>query len=295
VGGIISDGSGTIALTKAGTGTLTLSGANTYSQATTVNGGTLAVATGGQIANAGGGFVVGSTANTNAALAITGGSVSDSTTTGNAWASTLNAGYGANGSGFVTLTSGTLAAQRQLFIGNSNGSANGAFAAMTMTGGTLNVGSYFGIGFNTNTSGVFSQSGGVVTQSQTSGAGATILGSGAGAFGMANLSGGTFNASAGGIYVAENGAGTGILDISGSASVTAGNVGVRFGNDSSASTGIVNLLGGTLTTKHRAAGQRQWDGDIQLQRRHPEAERRQRHLPDRTDQRLCLWRGRHDP
>jgi fibronectin-binding autotransporter adhesin len=241
-------GSQKTALTKSGAGTQTLSGANTYTGATTVNGGTLAVTTGGQIANTGGGFVVGSVAGTNAALAITGGSVSDSTTTGNAWASAMNVGFGSNGSGFVSLSSGTLAAQRQLFIGNSNGSTNGAYGAMTMTGGTLNVGSYFGIGFNTNTSGVFNQTGGVVTQSQTGGAGSTILGSGAGAFGVANLGGGTFNASAGGIYVAENGAGTGILNVSGSAAVTAGNVGLRFGNNAAASTGILNLLGGTVTT-----------------------------------------------
>ena len=39
--GVISNGSGTISLTKVGTGTLTLSGLNTYSGATTVNAGTL--------------------------------------------------------------------------------------------------------------------------------------------------------------------------------------------------------------------------------------------------------------
>jgi fibronectin-binding autotransporter adhesin len=241
-------GSRVTALTKTGAGTQTLSGANTYTGATKVAGGTLEVATGGAIANAVGGFEVGNTANTNAVLAITGGSVSDSTTTGNAWASTMIVGYGSNGRGFATLSSGTLSARRQLFIGNSNGSANGAHGAMTMSGGVLNVGSYFGVAFNTNTYGVFNQTGGAVTQSQTSGAGSTLLGSGAGAVGVMNLSGGTFNASAGGIHVAENGAGTGILNISGSAAVTAGNVGLRFGNDASASTGILNLLGGTVTT-----------------------------------------------
>ncbi len=40
-GGIIRNGSGTIALSKSGTGTLTLSGANTYTGTTTVNAGTL--------------------------------------------------------------------------------------------------------------------------------------------------------------------------------------------------------------------------------------------------------------
>ncbi len=45
-GGVIQNGSGTVALTKTGTGTLTLTGANTHSGTTSINGGTLALSGG---------------------------------------------------------------------------------------------------------------------------------------------------------------------------------------------------------------------------------------------------------
>jgi autotransporter-associated beta strand protein len=50
-GGILQDGSATLALTKIGGGALTLSGISTYSGATTVSGGTLAIANSGSIAS----------------------------------------------------------------------------------------------------------------------------------------------------------------------------------------------------------------------------------------------------
>ncbi|MFH1044538.1 MAG: autotransporter-associated beta strand repeat-containing protein, partial [Pseudomonadota bacterium] len=46
-GGVITDATGTLALTKTGTGTLTLTGANTYSGTTTISAGTLQVGDGG--------------------------------------------------------------------------------------------------------------------------------------------------------------------------------------------------------------------------------------------------------
>jgi len=47
--------------------------------------------------------------------------------------------------------------------------------------------------------------------------------------------------------VPENGTSTGTLNVSGTAAVTAGNIGVKIGNSSSAVAGTLNLLGGTLT------------------------------------------------
>ena len=243
--GIISGPGG---LTKGGSSTLTLSGANTFGGATTVGAGTLSIPAGGQIASAGSGggnyIVVGNTAGQNALLNIAGGSV-NLYSSGNAWASYLQVGSGANDRGFVNLTSGTFNPQRHLVLGN-----NGGFGAMTMSGGTLTIGSYFILGFNqsgTGGNGIFNQTGGAVAQYQTSGNGATLIGSGNGSVGLMNLSGGTFDASAGGIFLPENGASTGTLNISGTAAVTAGNAGVKMGNSASAVAGTLNLLGGTLT------------------------------------------------
>jgi autotransporter-associated beta strand protein len=81
--GVISNGTGTLALTKVGTGTMTLSGANTYTGATTVNAGTLALGAANRIADtsalvlAGGTFATGGFSETLGTLTLSGNSTLD--------------------------------------------------------------------------------------------------------------------------------------------------------------------------------------------------------------------------
>ncbi len=65
VGGVISNGSGTISITKSGTGTWTVGGANTYTGITTVSSGTFAISASERLTNAGELSLSGGTFSTN--------------------------------------------------------------------------------------------------------------------------------------------------------------------------------------------------------------------------------------
>lgn len=139
VAGVISNGSGTPGLTKAGSGTMTLSGANTFSGVTTVNAGVLSVGAANNLgANPGSGVTnqltlnggalavtAGFTANANAGITIgsSGGTVDV------AASQRLIQGGGFYGTGNFTKTG-----QGTLSLTNT---AGGYAGAITVTNGTL--------------------------------------------------------------------------------------------------------------------------------------------------------------
>lgn len=192
--------------------------------------------------------VVGSTAAANGVLEINGATVNYNTMNGAdgaAFRASLTIGtIGTNGTGAgaLRLNSGSLTTYRQLAAGG----ANGAYGAFTQTGGTTNVGGFLALGLGTGT-GVFTQSGGIYNQTTSP----ITNGAGAGSNGVIRLTGSAvFNVNGtvdNGLWVGE--AGTGRLSVSGNAALNfaIGNNGLQLGRGA-AGVGVVNLLGGNVTT-----------------------------------------------
>lgn len=232
----------------AGLGTIALTAANTWTGATNIEN-TKVVLTGSinaaNTANAGL-ITVGDTAATNALLVVSGGTIN---ATRNAIPS-IAVGSVANANGAINLSSGTINTTNEFHLGRGAG----AYGALTMSGGVLNSGGWLVVGLN-NDRASLNQSGGTINVNANR---MTIAAGGTGSIGVASISGnGVLNATAagggnnGGIYVAENG--IGVLNVSGSAAVNVATNGVRIGQVAG-STGIVNLLGGTLTSNLVARG-----------------------------------------
>jgi autotransporter-associated beta strand protein len=241
LGGAIT-GTGGLMITGAGTVTLTGTG-STYSGLTTIANGALVLSAGtlSTGANTTSTLYIGNNNASNGILKIAGATV----TLGETNAPSLRIGNSAGAAGDLQVSSGSLTTTSELHIGNNLGV--GVYGGATISGGTVTSGSWLLVG-SSNDHSVLNQTGGaisVTTNNFDTAAGNTA------SIGVVNASGGTITASAGGIYAGEYG--TGIINVSGTASDTAGTNGVLLGRYAGA-VGVVNLMGGTITTPKISLG-----------------------------------------
>ncbi|MEO5912613.1 MAG: autotransporter-associated beta strand repeat-containing protein [Luteolibacter sp.] len=261
-GGIIQNGGGTglLGLIKRGAGTWTLTNnANNATSNLSVDSGKLVLANTGSYGctNAAGAVAVNTSVigyNANGVLEINGATVNynNSSNADNlAYRTTLLIGATiGNSAGAVRLNSGSLTSFRQLTVAGVNGS----FGGYTQTGGTTNVGGFLAVGLGTSI-GVLNQSGGIYNQTTYP----ITLAASTGSAALVNLSGSAvFNVNGtvdNGLWVGENAGAA--LNVSGSAALNFAvtNNGLQLARNAAAS-GVVNLLGGNVTTPkvYRGAG-----------------------------------------
>ncbi len=241
--GVISGGASKSGLSKSGAGTLTLTNSgNAIDDAVNVNAGTLNFQ--GSHANTTQADYVGSAAGANAILNIALGSSFGANYNPGQFTSSMVVGGDATGAGSVRLNGGALSVGSQFGLG----SGTGGYAAYTQNSGSATTGSFLVVGLNNDRS-VANFNGGTMTIGSNM---ISVAAGNAGSIGVMNVAGGTVNSLAtggygptiGGIFVGEFGTGT--------LNVTGGNLnlsgwGLRIGHNSGA-TGVVNLLGGTVTT-----------------------------------------------
>ena len=235
VGGVIS-GVG-FGLTKSGSSTMVLSGASTYTGATIVSAGTL-ILTGsinaGNTANVG--QVSVGTATDDAVLRVNGGTLNATKTA----VPSISVGASTFGNGAMYLTSGTVNATSELWMGN----AAGVYGSFTMDLGTANVGSWLAAGRSGN--GLLKVNGGTLTVSTNNIVAASFLG----ASGELTFTGGITNvtntgAAQGRLIAGESG--SGVLNVSGTAVVNVSGPSGVFLGIFGTGVGIANLRGGTVT------------------------------------------------
>ena len=234
--GSINDGGvGLEGLRKRGTGTLTLSGSNTYSSTTTLENGTVVISGSNGLA---GPVLVGTTTTSTAKLVMTGGSVNATLGT----APTIQIGGATNVTGAFQMSGGTLSTASEIWLAT----ADGGYGYMNMSGGTATVGSWLALGRGGG-QGVLDVSGSaslsVTGNNLTIG---SFGGSTGDIHGVVTVSGNATVTSSNAVYVGENV--PGVMTVSGNATVSAqGTDGVMFSKNS-ATTGILNMNGGTVAT-----------------------------------------------
>lgn len=259
-------------LTKFGHGTLSLNGATTLSDAILVKWGFLEIngtlstskyTSLGQVAGEGGVMILRGTGTFNTTADFNVGDTGNSSTAATGWLEIHNsAAVNVNSVG-------------GFFVGSGFSANTKATGTVTQDGGTLTVTNandgYFIVGGRNSSLGVgtYNLAGGAInantnvriggqgtgTMNQTAGAFTTAkwlsIGRFAGATGVYNISGGTLSQTSASTAIIVGEAGTGTLNISGTASVSAVG-GVSVGR--SGGSGVVNLDGGILTTTHFSRG-----------------------------------------
>ena len=166
----------------------------------TMNGGTINVPNGR--------FFLCSAPGTMATFNMNGGTVNKS---GDYFA-VVNGGWNGVGArtGVVNQVNGTINCQSECWIGDAGGAGNGSLGIYNLSGGALNLGSWFGVGRDGST-GIFHMTGGTLYKA---GGGDMVIGRG-GSAGTFTMSAGTINKDAGNPIIVGQGQGTGEFDQSG--------------------------------------------------------------------------------
>jgi autotransporter-associated beta strand protein len=124
----------------------------------------------------------------------------------------VNGGWNGNGArtGVVNQVNGTINCQSECWIGDSGGAGNQSVGIYNLSGGSLNLDSWFGVGRDGST-GFFNMTGGTLYKAA---GGDMVIGRG-GSHGTFTMSGGTINRDLGNPIIIGQGQGVGEFDISG--------------------------------------------------------------------------------